>query len=49
MFDLAPGVSVDATEEYGCSNKDQYERPEDVGEHWNELSREEDEADHDDE
>jgi hypothetical protein len=49
MFDLAAGVSVDATEEYGCSNKDQYERPEDVREHWNELSRKEDETDHDDE
>ena len=49
MSDLAAGGSVDATEKYGRSNKNQQERPEDVGERWDELSHEEGEANHDDE
>ena len=49
MSDLAAGVSVHAAEEYGYPNKDQYKRPEDVGEHWHELPKQEDKPDHDDE
>jgi len=47
MFDSAAGGSVDATEKYDYSNKDQQERPEDVGQRWDELSHEEEEANHD--
>jgi len=43
---LAARISVKALEYYGCSDKNQDERPKDFGEHGDELIRQEDESDY---